>query len=218
MKKNILSLLMLLCIMPGCKKKSSRKTLKSESHSSVKPTTENQDQALFDEDIDDFVLNEKNEKNPFSEPMTDLENENREESDDFDFEEEEEIVSLNEQKNGLKTTYYAFNQYKLTPDQKAGLDLNIKQIKTTLASDPSCQFIVEGHACNSAGSDSYNLALSNHRGTEYKNYLVQNNIPKKSLKVVGRGSEMRIVPTGNAEEQAPNRRVEIYTTSQHKTV
>ncbi len=217
MKKNILSLLMLLCIMPGCKKKSSRKTLKSESHSSSNATTANQDHAIFDENIDDFMLHEKNDKNPFSEPMTDLEAERAEESDDFEFE-EEEIVSLNEQKNGLKTTYYAFNQYKLTPDQKAGLDLNVKQIKTALSSDPSCQFIVEGHACNSAGSNSYNLALSNHRGTEYKNHLVQNNVPAKALKVVGRGAEMLIVPTGSAEEQAPNRRVEVYATSPHKTV
>ena len=217
MKKNILSLLMLLCIMPGCKKKTSRKGLKSESYSSVQPTTENLDQTLFDEEIDDFILHEKKEKNPFSEPIIETEDESFEESDDFEFE-EEEPVSLNEQKNGLKTTYYAFNQYKLTPDQKAGLELNVKQIKSSLASNPSCQFIVEGHACNSAGSDSYNLALSNRRGAEYKKYLVENNIPAEALKMVGRGSEMAIVPTGNQEEQAPNRRVEIYTISQHKTV
>ncbi len=217
MKKNILSLLMLLCIMPGCKKKISRKGLKPESHSSVQPVTQNLDQALFDEDIEDFILDEKNEKNPFSEPLIETENEYLEESDDFEFE-EEEPVSLNEQKNKLKTTYYAFNQYSLAPDQKAGLELNIKQIKSSLSSNPSCQFIIEGHACSSAGSDSYNLALSNRRGAAYKKYLVENNIPAEALKMVGRGSEMPIVPMGNQEEQAPNRRVEIYSTSQHKTV
>jgi len=206
-------------LVPGCKKKARRKSLESTTNSPVAKTTGKGDQSgkqeFFDEEIDDFVLSEKDEKNPFVEPVVSVGDSDTE---DFEFEDEEETASLPEQKKGLKTVYYAFNQYKLTPDQKAGLELNVQEVKNSLKNDPSTQFVVEGHACRSAGSDSYNLALSNRRGAEYIHYLVQNNIPKKSLKLVGRGSEMPIVPTGNAEEQAPNRRVELYPTSPHKIV
>ena len=207
-------MLFILCIVPGCKRKSKRAGSGTDNinHSSVGATAQGDN--AFDEDIEEFVLADKNELNPFA---SDADSESAS-GEDFENNDNEEDIIVQEQKNAAKTIYYGFNEYKIAPEQVAGMDYNVKQMKLALKNDPHTLFIVEGHACRSAGSDSYNMSLSNRRGSECIKYLVKNNIPKTSLKLVGRGSEMPIVLTGNAQAQAPNRRVEIFPISLHKTV
>jgi len=207
-------MLFILCIVPGCRRKSRRVTsvLDNNVHSSVCPTASGEN--AFDEDIEEFVLADKNELNPFA---SDIDSENNS-GEDFESNDNEEDIIVQEQKNAGKTIYYGFNEYKITPEQTACMDYNVKQMKLALKNDAHTIFIVEGHACRSAGSDSYNMSISNRRGSECVKYLVKNNIPKASLKLVGRGSEMPLVLTGNAQAQAPNRRVEIFPISLHKTV
>ena len=117
------------------------------------------------------------------------------------------------QRNGIWWLSSDGRGHKIKPTS-----LGTREIKLALKKDKNTQFVVEGHACHSAGSKKYNLALSDRRAAEYGKQLVKVGVPKEALFLVGRGEEMPIVFVGNAQEQAPNRRVEVYPIFQHKTV
>jgi outer membrane protein OmpA-like peptidoglycan-associated protein len=66
-----------------------------------------------------------------------------------------------------------------------------------------------GHT-DSTGSPEYNMRLSQRRADAVKEWLVRRyNMNPAKLETMGRGSQELLVPTGNVEEQAPNRRVEV---------
>ncbi|MGC2310768.1 MAG: OmpA family protein [Candidatus Babeliaceae bacterium] len=115
-----------------------------------------------------------------------------------------------QQKNAqeLTTIYFDFDSTDLRPDQMSQLDEDAEKIKEL--TDAGKQVIIEGHACKFAGSATYNMMLSERRAIIAKDYLVKKGIPSESLKAVGRGFEMCVVPQGSMEEQSPNRRVEFY--------
>lgn len=112
-------------------------------------------------------------------------------------------------KYGLKTVFYDFGQKNATkPEQKAALANNLKVIKDL--ANKNYAFSIEGHACSSAGSESYNMLLSEDRAQCVKNYLAKNGIAKDRVRTVGWGWQRPRVPHGTKEQQSPNRRVEIY--------
>lgn len=215
MKKNLFILVILLSLVPACKQKKANigKTsdLESVNNRSLNSTSKDTcKDKCFDDDLEAFVLEEDN--NPFQKPVVKAD----ESSEELEFLEDEDSMNLpvdqktETSKQGFKTVYYKFNQYDLNSDQESSMSNNIQHIKTVQKNDPKSKILVEGHACNSAGSDSYNLMLSAHRAQEAANYLVKKGIDKKSIKVVGRGSEMPIVQNGDKDQQAPNRRVELF--------
>ena len=109
---------------------------------------------------------------------------------------------------GFKRIYYDFNDYAIRPDQEPAIEHNLKVAKDLV--NKQHKLVLDGHACNSAGSTDYNMMLSEKRAQNLANYFEAHGINKRNMRVVGRGSEMRIVPFGNKEQQAPNRRVEVY--------
>ena len=109
---------------------------------------------------------------------------------------------------GFKRIYYDFNEYGIRPDQEPAIERNLAAAKDLTGKN--YKLIFEGHACNSAGSTDYNMMLSEKRAQNLADYFEEHGINKQNMRVVGRGSEMRIVSFGNREQQAPNRRVEIY--------
>lgn len=75
---------------------------------------------------------------------------------------------------------------------------------------PNMEVVIEGHACNSCGSERYNLELADERAkTIADKIFVTTSIPKERVFVFGCGTSHLIVQ-GNRLEQAPNRRAEIF--------
>lgn len=112
--------------------------------------------------------------------------------------------------------YFDFDRSGLKLEQKASLDQNIELFKRKIAEagDHTATIVASGHACHSAGGESYNISISERRGKEVCDYLVAHGIPQENIKVVGRGAEMPAIidgkkVTGDRQEQWPNRRVEF---------
>jgi outer membrane protein OmpA-like peptidoglycan-associated protein len=119
------------------------------------------------------------------------------------------------QENGLKTIYFGFNKYGIAKDQLSIVESDAQLVKELLKDiDDSSLIMIEGHACHSAGSRSYNVALSEKRAKYIKDLFTTHGVNPNRLKIVGRGQEIPAVVAGNTvtgsrDEQWPNRRVEI---------
>lgn len=115
-----------------------------------------------------------------------------------------------DQDKQLEVVYFGFNKDKVTPDEKAKVAYNIDKAKEILAESHDAKLVVEGHACASAGSDAYNMAISERRAKEVADQLVDAGVPREIVKTVGRGKEMLVVSEGDREAQSRNRRVELH--------
>lgn len=109
---------------------------------------------------------------------------------------------------GLQKIYYNFNDPKIREDQLETVNKNLKKAKDLV--NKGHEIVVEGHACDSAGSREYNMHLSEVRAEGVADHFVHNGLDPQSISTVGRGCEMLAVPEGTKEQQAPNRRVEVY--------
>ena len=69
-------------------------------------------------------------------------------------------------------------------------------------------FKIEGHS-DTAGPDEYNLDLSLRRAEAVRQFLVSEGIEFDRLEVAGLGESRPLVPEGDTEKQAANRRVEF---------
>ncbi len=74
---------------------------------------------------------------------------------------------------------------------------------------PDYVMVIVGHTDNT-GSPDYNVRLSQRRADAVKEWLVKRyGMAASKLDTLGKGSQELLVPSGNVEEQAPNRRVEV---------
>lgn len=185
MKKSLSLSLVLLVLVAGCSKakdKKEKKRKKQETKSMNIPLAQAGEPKFFDDAADAFTL-----------------------------EEERKIVAENSpwiehvDETGFKTIHFDFDKYAIRDDQKDLLHVDTAQAKHVVASGK--RVVVEGHACHSAGSKTYNLVLSQHRAEQVAKSL---GINDDELKVVGRGTEVPVA-YGTREQQAPNRRVEFYS-------
>ncbi|HLE76576.1 MAG TPA: OmpA family protein [Candidatus Babeliales bacterium] len=114
----------------------------------------------------------------------------------------------------LEAVYYAFGKTTADEEQAAKIAYNVEQAKKLIADaraeGSDAKLIVEGHACASAGTPEYNLAISEKRAQDVANRLVEAGLDRDAIKVVGRGNGMLVVTDGDREEQWPNRRVELH--------
>jgi len=120
--------------------------------------------------------------------------------------------------NEFKVVYFRFGDYDVRSDQEGAVELDIAQVNQLLAQSEDTQaeptIVIEGHACHSAGSPAYNLALSERRAKKIADRFIASGIPQDSIKVVARGQEVPALIdeqaiTGSSEEQWANRRVEV---------
>ena len=123
-----------------------------------------------------------------------------------------ELVRDEKNSQGFSRIFFDFDSHAIRNDQKDILVKNTYQAKKVLKNGG--YLIVEGHACRSAGSAVYNMMLSEKRAEKVASNLSHHGVPAERIKIVGRGYEMPLVPSGNREEQAPNRRVEMYMVSE----
>jgi outer membrane protein OmpA-like peptidoglycan-associated protein len=122
-------------------------------------------------------------------------------------------IIIEKNKTHISTVLFDFDKSEsIRSEYEKLLDGSIAQIQLALDKNPNINIIIEGHACNSCGSERYNLELSNQRAITIKNKIVKKtNINPEKLSVFGCGTSHLIVH-GGRYEQAPNRRVEIFMT------
>lgn len=220
MKKGCVLLLIMLLSVSGCgkKKKPADKCIAaSDKDATVSMPIGQSKELVFDDDIAEFALVD-DVATAAKTPSTTVAKADKkasveEEGDEFSWIDDEE------QRQDLKTVFFDFDKYAIKKDQEVAVDQDIKAVKTALAvaekEGKKVTAIVEGHACHSAGSASYNLALSEKRAKVLKDRLVEGGIPSSQIKVVGRGQECPSIGkdgkpvTGTREQQWPNRRDEI---------
>jgi outer membrane protein OmpA-like peptidoglycan-associated protein len=219
MKKGCVLLLIMLLSVSGCKqkKKAADKSISATDKGATvsMPVAPGSKELVFDDDLAEFALVDdtaQNVKNSVTTVAT-ADPKEAEEADEFSWIDDED------QRQGLKTVYFDFDKYAIKKDQEVAVEQDIKALKKTLADaekdSKKVTAVVEGHACHSAGSASYNLALSEKRAHVLKDRLVEGGIPSSQIKVVGRGQECPALGkdgkpvTGSREQQWPNRRDEI---------
>lgn len=119
-----------------------------------------------------------------------------------------ENLAAEESKDAFKRMLFEFNSYILQAEQAKELRYNIKHAKKMIKKGKT--IVIEGHACHSAGSAIYNLALSEKRARHVAKELNKAGIDSKHIKIAPRGHEMPLRKGGSRSEQAINRRVELF--------
>jgi outer membrane protein OmpA-like peptidoglycan-associated protein len=206
MKSQYLPLVLLCCalaFLAGCgkdKKKKDTKRGKQEVFTQVDIPTTDGDTFLFDDLNSEFSkLDDNIDTSAVS-------------ADDFKWLEAEEVL----QNEPFDVVLFDFDKSSIRPDQEPLVKHNIALAKELLEeADAEVSFAVEGHACSSAGSAAYNLALSEKRAKVERDRFVAAGIPKERIKIVARGSEMPVTVngaplTGDRATQARNRRDEVH--------
>jgi outer membrane protein OmpA-like peptidoglycan-associated protein len=217
MNKRIGLIALVLLAVPACQKQTTTEIVtstKNPSHgekigeSRSKPQTK----PIFDEDVEGYILEDQG--NAFSAPAEETEEEdiNVVEHDVDDTWIDKRLAQA--QEYGFKTIYFKFDDYTVRPDQKTILDYNLRKVADLVKKGKT--IVAEGHACRFGGDPVYNMHLSEKRAHSVADYFVEHGVLREKLKVVGRGNEMCIVPEGDMEQQAPNRRVEFYVLESEK--
>ena len=103
---------------------------------------------------------------------------------------------------------FEFNKAVIKP----GISFKIlDEVAGVLADNPKISLEVQGHTDN-AGSDAYNMKLSQSRADSVKAYLVGHGIAPARLVAKGYGFHQPLVPNDTAANRALNRRVQFIRT------
>lgn len=216
MKKILSIMIVVLMALPGCwGKKDVKKTKpkKNQVTSNVDiPVVDEEIKSFFDEDVNEFAL------------IDDLKDS------DFDFASDLEVSEIEKQianemesdffwvedtDGTFKTVYFDFDKYDIKSDQEEYISANINLVKDMIEEGKNPQLTIEGNACSSSGSKTYNMAISNSRADIVAKRFVDAGIPAEIIKVVGRGSDNPELDkdgnpiSGDKDQQWLNRRVEV---------
>lgn len=204
MKKFGALALVLLLSVAGCAKKNKNvkakgaKKAEIEKHVDI-PLADDAISSFFDEGLGEFALEGE------------LDVDGRKDGNDFAWVDGNGV-------NAFDVVYFDFDRYEVKDSEAAKVErdarLAAERLKAEADAGRQAYVVVEGHACHSAGSDAYNLALSEKRAKVLADRMTSAGIPRQAIKVVGRGSERPAIidgkeVTGNRAEQAPNRRDEV---------
>lgn len=208
MKKYIHIFLCLMIITTGCAKKKNNKT-------TVTPTSTKKShvkKSNFDENLEAFALDDDalhnfaHEINSSSDQSTTEATTKIANKSNSIFEWED--IAVDQSKNEFKKIYFAFDKYQIDKSQEASLFADIEHAKKMINLDKT--IVIEGHACDSAGSAIYNMTLSEQRAKFVATKFIEAGIEKANIKIAARGQEMPIVKGGNRDQQSANRRVEVF--------
>lgn len=184
--KKLSILLLTAALLPGCKKKA-KEEKKDDKSVNIPLASAGTSKGFFDENIDGFVLEDDGVKK------------------------DEPVLAAGDTKR-FKTIHFAFDKYDISHDQESLVEADAQEALKVAREDQKT-IVVEGHADHSAGSKTYNLILSEHRAQEVARRMEDAGVPHEQIKTVGRGTEMPVVMGGSRDEQAPNRRVEVFPLS-----
>ncbi len=205
MNKQFFLLLSVIALVPGCfnrqKKADKRPVDAQEIMTDVDiPVSQANVKTFFDEDIDDMALEDSVAAA----------------SDDDQYAWIEKSAQIN--KDGFRTVYFDFDKYNIRSTEKDSVAQDVARMQNMLAKEGQTgkrvKFVINGHACDSAGNRQYNHILSENRAKTLKDCAVAAGIPADRITIVGRGTDFPAIIngkpcSGNREQQAPNRRDEI---------
>ena len=206
MKKYIHIFLCLMVITAGCAKKKNNKAA-APSTSTKKSATK---KSSFDENLEAFALDDDALHNFAHDAntktnSTDATTKSSGKSNSI-FEWED--VAVDQSKNEFKTIYFEFDKYHIIKSQEASLKADIDHAKKMIKAGKT--IVIEGHACDSAGSAIYNMTLSEQRAKFIATKFMEAGVDKANIKIAARGQEMPVHKGGNRHQQAVNRRVEVF--------
>ncbi|MBP7854363.1 OmpA family protein [Candidatus Babeliales bacterium] len=205
--KSIFVCLALLSILGGCGKKDQKSERGLKVDKKSKKATKHKGGPVnpFDLDTDSmqtFALDDQLSKHQND---SKTKRSNQEQSPLFSW---ENLNAEESKQHQFKTLYFEFDKDALKPEQQAMLRHDIDEAKKMIKKGKL--IVIEGHACHSAGSAIYNLAISERRARYVAQKFAEAGIDAANIKIAPRGIEMPVRKGGNREEQWVNRRVEIY--------
>jgi outer membrane protein OmpA-like peptidoglycan-associated protein len=116
----------------------------------------------------------------------------------------EEFIPTPEKPVILRGVNFEFDKAILLKESTEILD----RVAASLLAHPEVKVEVAGH-CDSKGSDTYNLKLSDRRAKAVRDYLIKKGLPATQLTANGYGESQPIADNKTAEGRAENRRVEL---------
>ncbi len=207
MKKYIqLFLCLLIVTTAGCGKK--KNTISQNNKPTAKQHLKKTPaKTIFDENLQAFALDEDALHN-FAHDTKVTSNQNTIISEKPNAIFQWQDATVDQSKEDFKKIYFEFDKHTITKEQEANLQADIEHAKKMIQLGKT--IIVEGHACDSAGSAVYNMTLSEKRAKFIAQKFTQAGIDKANIKIAARGQEMPEHKGGNRHEQAVNRRVVVY--------
>jgi len=208
MKKYIHIFLCLMIITTGCAKKKNNPP--KASTTTIKKTSVKK--SNFDENLEAFALDDDalhnfaHEVNNSDDTLVTETTTKTSHKPNSIFEWED--VAVDQSKNEFKKIYFAFDKYHIDKSQESALIADIEHAKKMINLNKT--IVIEGHACDSAGSAIYNMTLSEQRAKFIATKFIEAGVDKSNIKIAARGQEMPLVKGGNKNEQAVNRRVEVF--------
>ncbi len=116
----------------------------------------------------------------------------------------EETISVAELHERLGAVYFAYDSYDLSPTSLATLRENAEVLKAY----PTFRVAIEGH-CDERGTIDYNLALGEKRAASVRDYMASLGVERERVRIITFGEE-RPVDTGHTEAAwSKNRRAEF---------
>lgn len=101
---------------------------------------------------------------------------------------------------------FGYNECRM----KNSARITMLQLAALIQKNPETYFVIEGHT-DSTGGSAYNALLGLQRAAAVREWLMGNGVPVDYVYIRSCGSSMPLAPTtGNREQQALNRRVEIH--------
>ena len=115
----------------------------------------------------------------------------------------EKMVKESEEIRMTRTVYFELDKYVVMQEDLATLEMHAKFL---VANGLSVK--LEGHA-DERGTQTYNLALGEHRGNAVAQYLMNFGLSADSITIVSEGEERPAVDGHSESSWSKNRRVEI---------
>jgi outer membrane protein OmpA-like peptidoglycan-associated protein len=227
-------LLILIVFLAGCLRKKDNickdnkiKTCKTEKNTDENCTLENNIIETYSDDIENadgesIFENEKENEQYYSnyEPE-DSENkdiviQHRESSifyqdDEKSNESYKSETTVTSFKKIIGTILFDFDVYEnIRSDQESDLNILVAKINNLYEENNNLKIVIKGHACNSEGTEKYNLQLSDKRAQTIRSLIKKNTkLKDENISSFGCGTS-ELLTTGNREKQAINRRAEVY--------
>ncbi|MCK5632633.1 OmpA family protein, partial [bacterium] len=168
MKKYLSLFIAAILLLPACgwssKSKSSRKAKQKTEMQTAQvdiPVVSDEITSYFDEDVNEFELESVQAEMPDFEAIDESEIEQAaldSLDDDFFW-----IEESDEKKDSFKNVYFDFDKEDVEKDQEEYISHNVEVAQKLIEEGENPTITIEGHACSSAGSRAYNLAISNNR-------------------------------------------------------
>jgi outer membrane protein OmpA-like peptidoglycan-associated protein len=218
MKKVLALVLTALVVLPGCGgRKKNKATTSKDSKKKTEVVAEvnmplNSDDEMksyFDADASELTLVDDKQATP------DVVKAEAPKVEETKVAENDFTWTKEEASKDFANVYFDFDKEGVRQDQEVAVTKDIEHAKSVIARGETPVITVEGNACSSAGSRSYNLALSTNRAAVVADRFVAAGVDRENIKIVGRGQDNPALDaqgnpvSGSREQQWPNRRVEV---------